>query len=256
MKGRLPLLAVLGLTLALASAAMAEEAAPRTSIRWLGQSAFEVTTPGGKAILIDPWLKGNPAAPVKPEDIKKADLILVTHDHFDHLGDAVEIAKATGAVVVGSFDLLQRLVKEGLPEKNALNGGFGMNIGGTAKVAGVVVTMVQAAHTGTPCGFVVTFEDGKRLYDAGDTGLFGDMKLIGDLYPPDLALLPIGDNFTMGAAQAAEALRLVNPKEVIPMHYGTFPILAQDATEFAALAAKKAPGVKVSVLKPGEALAF
>lgn len=247
---------VAAVLLALAGTIYAQAPSGETKVRWLGQSAFEVVTPGGKTIFIDPWITGNPQAPVKVENIEKADLILVTHDHFDHLGDSVAIAKKTEGVVIASFELLKKLVSEGLPERNALNGGNGMNIGGTVKVRGISVTMVLAFHTGTPCGYVITLENGKRMYHAGDTCVFGDMGLIRELYPLDLALVPIGDTFTMGGYQAAHAVDLLQPRAVIPMHYKSFPLLAQDAADFVRHMRKAAPNVEVVVLEPGEEYRF
>jgi L-ascorbate metabolism protein UlaG (beta-lactamase superfamily) len=225
-------------------------------VKWLGHASFQITSANGKNILIDPWLEGNPSSTVSVADIGDVDIIVVTHDHFDHLGQAVDIAKATGALVVGMVETMGKLQNEmGVPPEQVVNGGFGMNIGGTSEVDGIKFTMTQAFHsseTGSACGFVITLEDGKTIYHAGDTGIFGTMATIGELYPLDLALLPIGSIFTMDPLQAAHALTLLKPKAVVPMHYQTFPILEQGPENFAELAKEKAPDVEVVALKPGE----
>ena len=227
-----------------------------TTIKWLSHAFFSITTSKGKVILIDPWIDGNPLCPVKIGDITKADLILVTHDHFDHSANAADISKKTGGVVIGQPETVGRL-KTGLslPEGNAVFGGMGMNIGGSATIDGITVTMTQAFHsseTGSPCGYIIKLENGLTIYHAGDTGIFASMKTLGDVYAIDIALLPIGSCFTMDPIQAAAALKLLRPRRVIPMHYKTFPILEQDASRFVDLAKKEAPGVELIVLAPGE----
>ena len=240
------------------------------TVTFWGQSAFKLES-GGKTILIDPWITENPAAQgvVTVDDITKADLILITHDHFDHIGDThdqegktihaadtIAIAKKTGAQVVAVFETAGRLLGDGLPPQNILFGGFGKDIGGPTDINGISLVMTPAVHSsqsGVPVGYIIKFPGGATIYHAGDTAIFGDMLLWGTLYPIDLALLPIGGNFTMDASQAAKSLRLLTPRKAIPMHYGTFPgILAPDADEFVTLAKKIAPGVGVIVLKPGE----
>ena len=216
-------------------------------IRWLGHSGFEIEL-ANKILLIDPWLTGNPLAAVKASDIKKADIVCVTHDHRDHLGDSVEICKRTGATFVAIYELSVYAEEQGV--KNVV----GINIGGTAKVKGISITMVQAFHSstrGAPTGFVIKAEE-KTLYHAGDTGLFGDMKLIGEIHRPDVALIPIGDYYTMGPREAAEAVKLLKPAVVVPMHYQTFPVLESSAENFIKLVKEKAPKVKVVALKPGD----
>jgi len=220
-------------------------------IVWLGHSAFLLE--GSKRVLIDPFITGNPMAPVSAEDIK-ADVILVTHGHGDHLGDAVEIAKRNNALIVCIHELSRILAKRDVET-------MGMNIGGSAFSSGIRVTMVPALHSadfedengeiiscGAPVGFVVEM-DGVKVYHTGDTGLFMDMKLIGELYEPDVMLVPIGDFYTMGIREAVKAVELVRPKVAIPMHYGTFPLIDADPMEFKRLAEKIC---KVVVLKPGE----
>lgn len=226
------------------------------SIKWLSHACFSITTSKGKTILIDPWITDNPLCPIKLGDITKADIVLVTHDHFDHCANAVDISKKTGAIVVGQPETVGRLKADlSLPEGNAVFGGMGMNTGGSVNIDDVIITMTQAFHsseTGCPCGYIIKLEDGTTLYHAGDTGIFESMKTLGDLYNIDVALLPIGSAFTMDPIQAAAALKLLRPKKVIPMHYKTFPILEQDADRFIDLAKKEAPGVEVVVLAPGE----
>jgi L-ascorbate metabolism protein UlaG (beta-lactamase superfamily) len=216
-------------------------------IRWLGHSGFEIEL-ANKILLIDPWLTGNPLAAVKASDIKNADIVCVTHDHGDHLGDAVEICKRTGATFVAIYELGVYAEKQGV--KNVV----GINIGGTVEVKGIRITLVQAFHSstrGAPTGFVITAEE-KTLYHAGDTGLFGDMKIIGEIYRPEVALIPIGDYYTMGPKEAAEAVKLIKPAIVVPMHYQTFPVLESSAENFIKLVKEKAPKVKVVALKPGD----
>jgi len=217
-------------------------------IRWLGHSGFEIEL-ANKILLIDPWLTGNPLAAVTASDIKKADVVCVTHDHGDHLGDAIEICKRTGATFVGIYELGV------FAEESGVKDVVGINIGGTVDVKGTRITMVQAFHSstrGAPTGFVMKAE-GKTIYHAGDTGLFGDMKLIGEIHRPDVALIPIGDYYTMGSKEAAEAVKLIKPAVVIPMHYQTLPVLSPSAEDFIKFVKEKAPEVKVVALKPGEA---
>lgn len=220
-------------------------------IRWLGHAGFEIEL-DGKVILVDPWLDGNPKAACKPSEITRTDIVCVTHDHGDHLGDSIEICKRTGAVFLGTYELASLALQKGVKEA------IGFNIGGTVNVKGISITMVQAFHTsgsGAPTGFIIRGE-GKAIYHAGDTSLFGDMRLIGEIYKPDIALLPIGDYYTMGALQASEAVKLIKPKIVVPMHYMTFPVLAQSADEFVSLVKEKAPEVRIVALKPGESFEF
>ena len=226
------------------------------SIRWLSHSGFVVSTPGGKTVIIDPWITNNPLCPVKLGEITVADIILVTHDHFDHSVNAADIAKQTGATVIAQPETVGRFkVDSGLADDRIIFGGFGMNIGGSVTMDGITITMTQAFHsseTGMPAGYIVQLEDGTSIYHAGDTGIFGSMQLLGELYKIDLALLPIGSAFTMDPYQAARALALLKPKMAIPMHYKTFPILEQSAERFVKLATEEVPDVEVIVLEPGE----
>jgi len=226
------------------------------SIRWLGHAGFVVSTPGGKTVIIDPWITDNPLCPVKLEEITAADIVLVTHDHFDHSVNAADIAKRTGATVIAQPETAGRFKADsGLADDRIIFGGFGMNIGGSVTIDGITIIMTQAFHssaTGTPAGYIIQLEDGTSIYHAGDTGIFDSMQLLGELYKIDLALLPVGGAFTMDSYQAARALALLKPKKAIPMHYKTFPILEQSAERFVELAKKEAPGVEVIVMEPGQ----
>lgn len=222
-------------------------------VKWLGHSAFLIE--GKDKILIDPYLTGNPKAAATPDQID-CDIICVTHGHGDHLGDAAAIARRTGAVVASILELSMWMEKCGVKS-------VGFNLGGSTKIKDTTITMVPAFHSssiGAPglefsaamaVGMVIN--SGKVVYHAGDTCVFSDMKLIGELYKPDVALLPIGGFFTMDPRQAAMAASLVKAKYVIPMHYGTWPPIEQDPKEFERLT-KKLSKSKVVVLKPGESL--
>jgi L-ascorbate metabolism protein UlaG (beta-lactamase superfamily) len=206
----------------------------------------------GNTVLVDPFLDGNPVSPVKASEIDRADVVFVTHDHGDHLGDAFSICKRTGATLMATIELTD------YAEENGVKKVAGLNIGGSVEVKGVKLSVVQAFHTasrGAPTGVIIEGE-GKTVYHAGDTGLFGDMHLLGEFYKLDLALIPIGGYYTMGAREASEAVKLLSPKAVIPMHYKTFPVLAQSADEFVKYVRDKALKVKVVVLKPGESYQF
>ena len=222
-------------------------------ITWLGHAAFLIEGVN-KKIYIDPWIE-NPKSPIKLNEIKKADLVLVTHDHFDHVGQAEELIKKTNATLIANVETAQKFKQQGIPQKNIANDGFGLNIGGSIKFDDLIITMTQAYHstaTGVATGYVLRFPQEVNIYHAGDTGIFSEMELIAKLYPLTVALLPIGGIFTMDAYQAAQALTLLRPKVAIPMHYATFPIIAQDAQEFILLSQKIAPNTKIVVLKPGE----
>jgi len=226
-----------------------------TKIKWLAHAAFRIITEGGKVIYIDPWIE-NPLSPMKVDDVKEATMVLITHDHFDHVGQAVEIVKKTGALLVANVETARRLKGEfQIPDERVCYFGYGMNIGGNLLYEGITVIMTQAFHsseTGAPCGYIIKLEDGTTIYHAGDTGIFDSMKTFGELYGVDVALLPVGSVFTMDALQAARASKMISPRLVIPMHYKTFPILLQDAKAFVDMAAREAPGLEVAVLNPGE----
>ena len=229
------------------------------SIRWLGHSFVEFSTAGGKVILFDPWTKddGNPGCPIGTDEVERADLVVVSHDHFDHLGSAVALCRKTGALLGGPVQTMRRLIDEGFDEAQVVNFGMGYMVGGGVDLDWVKVVATPAFHSSdTACalGTIVKAPDGTTVYHAGDTCVFGDMELYGSLYPMDVALLPIGGVFTMDAYQAAEAARLLDPKIVIPIHYASFPIIAGTADEFIAECGTKAPSATVKVPSPGQAV--
>lgn len=212
-----------------------------TGITWYGHACAEVRTPGGKIILIDPWF-GNPKSPRTADSIDRCDLLLVTHGHSDHMGDAVSLASRLRPVWPCIHEMSLWLARR-LP--GGADAVIGMNKGGTVVVDGIRVTMTSADHSagdwnpgaettlylGEPAGFVVELENGFRFYHAGDTNVTSDMRLIGELYRPDLALLPIGGHFTMGPREAALAVEYLGVSDVMPIHYGTFPLLAGTPAE-------------------------
>ncbi|HVZ21007.1 MAG TPA: metal-dependent hydrolase [Vicinamibacterales bacterium] len=228
---------------------------PPLAITWLGHSTFLLRTPGGKRVLLDPWLASNPACPEAMKKPPTVDLILASHGHADHIEDLVLCARESGAPVVAIFELCDWLGRKGIQHAAP------MNKGGSLDVAGLRVTMTDARHSsgffdggrmvymGEPAGFVIRLEDGRRIYFAGDTSLFGDMRLIGDLYSPEIVFLPIGDRFTMGPDTAAKACELLRPRLVVPMHWGTFPLLTGTPE---ALEPLLPPGVEMLKLRPGE----
>ena len=225
---------------------------PDVSVTWLGHAAFRVDSPNGKRIYVDPWLD-NPKAPDGEQEPERVDIIAVTHGHDDHVGGTVEISKKFSPELIALIEL-----KGWLGEQGANVGEMpGPNKGGTVDVDGIKFTIVNAFHSGSapdgsyggePCGIVITFENGTAVYFAGDTCVFGDMQLIGRIYRPDVAVLPIGGHFTMDPREAGVALELLGTKRCIPCHYGTFPLLAGTPDELR----DQAPGVEVIELQPGE----
>jgi L-ascorbate metabolism protein UlaG (beta-lactamase superfamily) len=233
-----------------------------TTFTWYGHACVEVRTPGGKVILIDPWF-GNPLSPRSADTVDRCDLLLVTHGHGDHMGDAVALASRLRPAWPCIHEMSLWLGRT-LP--GGADATIGMNKGGTVEAAGLQVTMVGADHSagdwnveggvplylGEPAGFVVELENGFRLYHAGDTAIFGDMRLIADLYAPDIALLPIGGHYTMGPREAALAVGLLGVSHVMPIHYGTFPLLAGTPDQLRTeLAASGLSHVEVHAPEPG-----
>jgi L-ascorbate metabolism protein UlaG (beta-lactamase superfamily) len=222
-------------------------------LTWLGHATFRVETPEGKTIIIDPWIMGNPMCPPADKKVVKVDVLLCTHGHGDHIGDAVEIAKKHKPVVVGIPELCRWLGTKGVAQLAE------MNKGGTQSVDDIKVTMVHADHScgisdgdqmvygGEACGFVIEFSNGVKIYHAGDTNVFGDMQIIRELYAPEIVMLPIGDHYTMSPREAAYACRLLKPKTVIPMHFGTFPVLTGTPAQLQ----KLVPEFEVAEMKPG-----
>jgi L-ascorbate metabolism protein UlaG (beta-lactamase superfamily) len=234
---------------------------PNATFTWYGHSCWKLTTPGGKTVLFDPWF-ANPTSPLPADNVDRCDLMLVTHGHFDHFGDALMIASRTRPTWPCMHEMSLWLGRN-YAHKDGL---IGMNKGGTVEVAGLSVTMVHADHSsgdlyagaespiyfGEPVGLIVELEDGDRFYFAGDTELFGDMRLIAERYRPSMAFLPIGSHFTMDPAGAAYAAELLGVDAVAPMHYGTFPILAGTPDRLRAELAKRGlDRVQVLATTPG-----
>jgi L-ascorbate metabolism protein UlaG (beta-lactamase superfamily) len=225
------------------------------SLTWLGHASFRLDTPGGKRVYVDPWLS-NPKCPDSEKEPERIDVIAVTHGHSDHVGETVELSKKfSPQAVVAMVELKGWLQGKGA-EVDELPG---PNKGGTVDVDGLKFTLTNAFHSsssddgdylGEAAGIVVTLEDGRAIYFAGDTCVFGDMQLIGRLYSPELAVLPIGGHFTMDPREAALACELLGVKRVVPCHYGTFPLLAGTPDELARFAS----GVEVHAIQPGESL--
>jgi L-ascorbate metabolism protein UlaG (beta-lactamase superfamily) len=232
-----------------------------TELTWLGHSAFRLDTPGGKRIYVDPFLNGNPRCPESEVEPERCDLIAVTHGHDDHLGDTVAIAQKFACPVIAQVELRGWLSMNGLSEDPMQ----AVNKGGTVEHAGVKLTVTHANHsssvfadgqflyTGESCGFVLELEDGFKIYVSGDTNVFGDMSLIGRIYSPDVAILCIGDHFTMGPREAAVALELLGVIRCVPCHYGTYPLLHGTPEALRKLAP---PGVEVLSPEPGDTLTF
>ncbi len=229
-------------------------------IRWLGHAFVEFTTSDDKVILFDPWTKddGNPACPIGLDKIERADLVLFSHDHGDHIASAAAICKKTGAFLGGPVQTVRKLVEQGFNNDKVVNFGMGYMVGGGVQFDWVKVVSTPAFHSSDsacPLGTIVKASDGTTVYHAGDTCLFGDMALYAKLYPMDVALLPIGGVFTMDADQASEAVKLINPKIALPIHYASFPIVAKSADDFLKQCKQKAPKVKVLAPAVGESVA-
>ncbi len=232
-----------------------------TELTWLGHSAFRIDSPGGKRIYVDPFLNGNPKCPESELEPERCDLIVLTHGHDDHLGDTVAIVQKFDCPVIAQVELRGWLSLNGL----SMDPSQAINKGGTIEVAGIGLTLTHANHsssvfadgqfvyTGEACGYVVELEDGFKLYFSGDTNVFGDLSLIGRIYTPDLAVLPIGDHYTMGPREASVAIELLGVVRCVPCHYGTFPLLTGTPDELRKLVPD---GVEILALEPGEPLAL
>ena len=230
-----------------------------TELTWLGHATFRVDSPSGKRIYVDPFLHGNPKCPPGEVEPERCDLILVTHGHGDHVGDTIAIHQECGCPVVAQIELRGWLTANGVADDG---GAHSINKGGTCSVAGVKVTLTSANHsssapdgtyTGESCGLILELEDGYKLYFAGDTNVFGDMSLIGRIYEPDIAVLPIGDHYTMGPREAAVALELLGVIRCVPCHYGTFGLLTGTPDALRELAPA---GVEILTPEPGETLSL
>lgn len=241
-----------------------EEMLGGVRITYLGHATFRLTTPGGENILIDPFLTNNPTTPDDMKEPGELDTILITHGHFDHFDDAINFAQETGALAVSNFEIFSYLQSKDV--ENAAP----IQKGGTAEIGDIKVTATHAFHSssiaeedgtivyaGEPMGYIIEFESGFKLYHAGDTAIFGDMQLIGELYSPDLALLPIGDRLVMGPYEAAHAARLLGVEHVVPIHYDpdVLPLFTGTPQELEKHASEIAPNLQVHVMEPGDDLA-
>jgi L-ascorbate metabolism protein UlaG (beta-lactamase superfamily) len=232
---------------------------PRPKFTFLGHATVRCDLPGGEVVLIDPWVQGNPSCPEEHKTFERLDAILITHAHFDHMGDAIELAKThKPKIVVANFEICSWLGTKGVEGCSA------MNLGGSQDVLGMQVTMVRADHScgisdgdqilygGSASGFIVKLPGGYTFYHAGDTALFSDMQLFCDMYRPELAFLPIGDLFTMDPVQAARACRYLGVRRMIPIHWGTFPALTGTPQKLGKALGDQGVNCEVIALKPGE----
>ncbi|MGI9533849.1 MAG: metal-dependent hydrolase [Thermodesulfobacteriota bacterium] len=229
-------------------------------IKYFGHSAFEILTVNNKKILVDPWIYSNPSCPEEHKKVNSVDVVAVTHGHFDHIGDLLQIAKEHNPKIVANLEICDWLGTKGI--ENCMP----MNKGGMRVVDGIKFVMTHAQHSsgikdddgtmvygGEPGGYIIELENGYKLYHAGDTNLFGDLKLIGELYKPDLSMLPIGDVFTMSPFEASHACRFLNSKYVVPMHYATFPLLIGTPEDLRELT-RDIEHMEIITLQPGDTL--
>jgi L-ascorbate metabolism protein UlaG (beta-lactamase superfamily) len=224
-------------------------------LTWHGHATLGLET-GGYKLVIDPFFDGNPAASLSPDKVE-ADFLLVSHGHGDHVGDAVEIAKRTGATIISNYEIAGWFSEKGVEKTHGqhLGGGHKHPFGYLKLTLALHGSMLpDGSYGGNPCGFLLTTNDGKKIYFAQDTGLFGDMKLIGE-EGLDVAVIPIGDNYTMGPDDALRAVKMLEPQMVIPIHYNTWPLLAQDANAWKERVEKETK-TRVMLLKPGESLSL
>jgi L-ascorbate metabolism protein UlaG (beta-lactamase superfamily) len=229
---------------------------PDVALTWLGHGSYRIDSPGGKRIYVDPWLE-NPKCPEAEREPERMDIMVLSHGHGDHIGSAVRVGQRHSPAVVAMFELASWLEAQGVANASAL----GMNKGGTVEIEGIKFNMTHALHSsgfienggsitylGEAAGYVIEFENGTSVYAAGDTAMFSDMELIGRYLEPEVAILPIGDHFTMGPRQAAAALELLGVRRCVPVHWGTFPALRGTP----AALREHAPGVEVLEVEPGE----
>ncbi len=230
------------------------------ALTWLGHNSFKLVTRGARTVILDPWIEGNPACPRDLKQVDRLDVMTITHGHGDHMADAVMLGKKHKPAIICNYEIHLFLQKKGVTNT------MPMNKGGTQEVAGLKFTMTHSTHSsgiedggqviygGEAGGYVITLEDGTRIYNAGDTGVHADMALIGELYQPEIALLPIGDLFTMSPREAAVAARMLKPKYIVPAHYGTFPALTGTPEALREELDKLKVTAEVIALRPGESL--